>query len=204
LTGIGGATGGIGNPARGRRTGLVLTDSQSAITNAAHGEPRTHESSQSNVSASLTRRFMIGWEPRHADRRRHRALRQCGAIASHASNILPGSGAFHRDETARQALYAQTRLCLSFGNGAGSGPPAMGAAKHDGPSVQRGHRLSVIAVHDGFVRCLRAGILCQRRPPSLFKIAHFRCGRPATWRDCGCAALPDVACGRPCPPRLCW
>ena len=153
---MGGATGGIGNPARGRRTGLVLTDSQSAITNAAHGEPRTHESSQSNVSASLTRRFMIGWEPRHADRRRHRALRQCGAIASHASNILPGSGAFHRDETARQALYAQTRLCLSFGNGAGSGPPAMGAAKHDGPSVQRGHRLSVIAVHDGFVRCLRA------------------------------------------------
>jgi hypothetical protein len=35
---MGGATGGIGNPARGRRTGLVLTDSQSAITNAAHGE----------------------------------------------------------------------------------------------------------------------------------------------------------------------
>jgi hypothetical protein len=31
-----------------------LTDSQSAITNAAHGESRWRESSQSNVSASLT------------------------------------------------------------------------------------------------------------------------------------------------------
>jgi hypothetical protein len=84
-----------------------------------------------------------------------RALFQCGAIASHASNILTGSRAqFHRDETTRQAIHAETRLCLPavFGNSTRSGPPAMGAAKRNGPSVRHGHRRSVIAVHDRFVR----------------------------------------------------
>jgi hypothetical protein len=88
----------------------------------------------------------------------YRALLQRGAIASHASNILPGSGAqFHRDETTRQPIYVETRSCLSvqtvFGNSPRSGPPAMGTAKRNGPSVRRGHRLSVIAVHDRFVLC---------------------------------------------------
>jgi hypothetical protein len=40
----------------------------------------------------------------------HAALLQCRAIASHASNILLGSGAqFHRAETTRQAVYAENR-----------------------------------------------------------------------------------------------
>jgi hypothetical protein len=37
----------------------------------------------------------------------------------------------------------------------------MGAAKRDGPSVQRGHHASVIAFHDRFVRRLRMAILCR-------------------------------------------
>jgi hypothetical protein len=105
------------------------------------------------------------------------SLLQSGTIAGDASNVLPGSGAqFHRDEATRQAIYAETLLCLSvlFGNSARSGPPAMGAAKRNGPSGQRDHGLSVIAVHDRFVRRLRAGILCRCRSQSLFKIAHVR------------------------------
>jgi hypothetical protein len=96
---------------------------------------------------------------------RHRSLLQCGAIASHASNVLPGSGAqFHRDEATRQAVYAETPLCLSiqtfFGNSTRSSPPTMGAAKRNGPSVRRGHAVTVVAVRDRFVRRLRADILC--------------------------------------------
>jgi hypothetical protein len=110
--------------------------------------------------------------------RRIAALLQCRAIARHASNILPGSGAkFHRAEATRQANHAETRPCLSvqtdFGNGAGSRPPAMRAAKRNGPSVQRGHVLSVTALHDRFVRHLPTIILDRCRPYGLCKIAHF-------------------------------
>jgi hypothetical protein len=42
------------------------------------------------------------------------ALFQCGAFASRASNILPGSGAqFHRDKTNRQTVDANMQLCGS-------------------------------------------------------------------------------------------
>jgi hypothetical protein len=106
------------------------------------------------------------------------ALFQCGAVASHTSNILSGSGAqFHRAETIRQAIYAETRRCPSFrtafGNGRRSGPPAMRAAESNGPSVQRVHRSSVVAAHDRFVRRQRPIILCRCGPQSLCKIAHF-------------------------------
>jgi hypothetical protein len=81
------------------------------------------------------------------------ALLQCGAIASHASNILPGSGTqFHRLEATRQAVYPETRPCLSvptaFGDGARSVPSTMRAAKRNDPTVQRGHGLKVIPIYD--------------------------------------------------------
>jgi hypothetical protein len=98
-------------------------------------------------------------------------LLQCRAIASHASNILPGSEVqFHRAETTRQAVYAKTRPC-TFGNGARSGPPTMRAAKRNGPSVERGHRLRVIPVYDSSAS---AGHHCLRcRSQTLCKIAHL-------------------------------
>ncbi len=113
------------------------------------------------------------------------ALLQCRAVASHTSNILPGPGPqFHRAETTRQAIYAETRrrpsFQTAFGNSGRSLPPTMRAAKRNGPSVQRGHRLNVIAAPDRFRR-LRTVILCRRRPQSLCKIAH-RYGRPAACR----------------------
>ena len=83
------------------------------------------------------------------------ALLQCRAIARHASNILPGSGAqLHRAETTRQTVYAETWACLSvptaFRNSARSAPPTMRAAKRNGPGVQCDHRLRVIPVYDNF------------------------------------------------------
>jgi hypothetical protein len=45
------------------------------------------------------------------------------SIAGDASNVLPGSGAqFHRDETTRQAVYAQTRLAFCVLLGSSTGP----------------------------------------------------------------------------------
>jgi hypothetical protein len=135
-----------------------------------------------------------------------RALFQCGAIASHASNILPGSGAqFHCEETTRQAIDAETRLCLSvqtvFRNSTRSGPTAMGAAKRHGPNVQRGRRLSRIAVHDRFLRRLRDAILYRCRTQSLIKIAHFAaeggCLNQTGYRGRGI----DQAGRRPCGAR---
>jgi hypothetical protein len=103
------------------------------------------------------------------------ALFHCGAIASRASNILPDSGAqFHRDETNRQTVDANTQLCGSvqtaFGNNTGSGPAAMGAAKRDGPSVQRGHNASVSAFHD-ICAASAGGHPLLGRTQNLFKIA---------------------------------
>jgi hypothetical protein len=123
----------------------------------------------------------------------YRALLQRGAIASHASNILPGSGAqFHRDETTRQPIYVETRSCLSvqtiFGNSPRSGPPAMGTAKRNGPSVQRGHRLSVIAVHARFVLCgVCKPLFSVGAAPESVQNCTLRYGRPAAC-NCLCAA----------------
>jgi hypothetical protein len=104
------------------------------------------------------------------------SLLQRGAIASRASNVLPGAGAqFHRNETTRQAIYAETRLFLSimpiFGDRARSGAPAMRTAKRDSPSARCVHQY-VIAVHlTDFVRpATRHNPSVS--PPSLFKIAH--------------------------------
>jgi hypothetical protein len=79
-----------------------------------------------------------------AGRAVHRALLQRGAIASPASNILPGAGSqFHDNETARQSIYAETWPFLSiigiFGDCARSGAPAMRAAKRNSPSAQCVH-----------------------------------------------------------------
>jgi hypothetical protein len=94
-------------------------------------------------------------------------LLQRGAFASPASNILPGSGSqFHRNETARQCIYAEARLSLPsvgmFGNRARSGATAMRTAKRDSPCAQCVHEC-VIAVHLRVFHGLRGNILHSRR-----------------------------------------
>jgi hypothetical protein len=66
---------------------------------------------------------------------------QSGAITSRASYVLPGTPWRH-NESGRETAYAETRLFTDgtcFGNDCRSGPPAMRAAKRNGPSVQVGH-----------------------------------------------------------------
>jgi hypothetical protein len=112
-----------------------------AVATSWHALARQDEAIDELVAA----RPML-WRSRLISTHKHeKALFQRRAIAGDASNVLPGSGAqFHHDETSRQAVYAETRLLLFvrtvFGNGSRSAPPAMGAAKRHGPSVQRDHR----------------------------------------------------------------
>jgi hypothetical protein len=72
-----------------------------------------------------------------------------------------GSGSqFHNNETARQSLYAETRLFLPiigiFGDGARSGVTAKWTAKRYSPSAQCVQQCGS-AVHFGLIHCLLAG-----------------------------------------------
>jgi hypothetical protein len=137
------------------------------------------------------------------------ALLQCRAIASHTSNILPGSRAqFHRAETTRQAVYAETRRCRSFqtafGNSGRSGSPAMRAAKRNGPTVQGVHRLSVIAAHDKIcaasAECHLYRSLCRIAP--LFTEGRQR-GDGRAWGKAVSEALAHPTPGRQNPHAAC-
>jgi hypothetical protein len=100
-----------------------------------------------------------------------RALFQGRAIAGRTSYVVPcARGApFNHNEARRKAVNADLTIGTVFGNGSRSGPPAMGAAKRDGPSIQRGHGPNLI-------------IVCDRI-----------CGSALRPRDC----LPDTAPYRP-------